>query len=116
MRTLVRNQTPFSYALFVKSEPIIDEYGNETSEQRLIYGEPVSAKANISAAKGETETMSFGESLDYDRVLVMKNTEINEFSALWLERPPTMPHDYVVVRVARSLNSVAIAVKKVDVR
>jgi hypothetical protein len=50
-------------------------------------------------------------------------TVIDEYSILWIDKMPVMnrdgttdtPHDYVVKKVARSLNSVSIAVAKVDI-
>ena len=48
---------------------------------------------------------------------------IDEYSILWVDSMPEVkedgttdtPHDYVVKKVARSLNSVSIAISKVNV-
>lgn len=124
----------------------VDEYGNQVDngEYQLVYSEPVLCKANISMASGVTITQLFGGSEIYDKILIMDdpNTPIDEYTILWIDCTPDVvteqeegenlgitlggtiigdngqfsPHDYVVKRVARSLNSVAIAVSKVNVR
>lgn len=123
MRTLLRNQVPFYYAPYLSKNEIIDDYGNRTGEYEIVYGEPLKVYGNISAAQGETQTRQFGESETYDRVIVLSNpqTPIDEYSILWVDTTPTVgekkqPHDYIVKKVARSLNSVSIAISKVNVR
>ena len=134
MRCLNRNKRSFYYALFIEKRPIMDEYGNETSENEIVYGKPVSCKGNISAARGETATRQFGEDEGYDRVIVLDkpDTQIDEYAVLWVDSTPSLteegelttdengevvtPWDYIVKKVARSLNSVSIAISKVNVR
>ena len=134
MRCLDRNKRSFYYALFIEKRPIMDEYGNETSENEIVYGKPVSCKGNISAARGETATRQFGEDEGYDRVIVLDkpDTPIDEYAVLWVDSIPSLtekgelatdengevvtPWDYIVKKVARSLNSVSIAISKVNVR
>ena len=70
MKCLERNKTEFYYALFVDDEPGKDEYGNESGEPRIIYSEPVLAKANISPATGVSQVEQFGKDLKYDKVIV----------------------------------------------
>lgn len=124
MRTLERNKVTFYYALFVRKTPHLDDYGNATSEFDVVYGDPILAKANISAARGETASRLFGESEDYDRVIILDDPRhaIDEYSILWVDTLPVLvdgatetPHDYIVKKVARSLNSVSIAIRKVRV-
>lgn len=125
MRSLLRNQVAFYYAPYLSKNEIIDNYGNRTGEYEIVYGEPLKVYGNISAAQGETQTRQFGESETYDKVIVLgnPNTPINEYSILWVDSEPTLsgdstkkvPHDYVVKKVARSLNSVSIAISKVNV-
>lgn len=134
MRTMLRNKSKFHYALYKDKVPKVDEYGNLTGEYDLLYGNPESYSANISAAKGETTTRQFGESEAYDKVIVMDNSAppINEYTVLWVDTIPEVddsgalklndkgevitPHDYIVKKVAKSLNSVSIAISKVNVR
>jgi hypothetical protein len=119
-----RNKVEFYYSLYEGREPITDEYGNVTGEYDIKRGNPIKGYANISAAKGETETRQFGESETYDKVLVMDNTPIDEYTVLWVDTMPEFdedggvitPHDYIVKKVAKSLNSVSVAISKVNVR
>lgn len=133
MRCMQRNKVVFYYALFSERVPIVDEYGNDTGEYDVQHGNPVKSSANISAAKGETQTRQFGESVSYDKVIAMDNdsSPIDEYSILWIDTTPELnedgslavdsegkvktPHDYIVKKVARSLNSVSYAVSKVSV-
>ena len=134
MRCLLRNARPFYYATFKKLTAILDSINNETGESKVEYNDPVECLGNISAARGSTDVDQFGENENYDRVIVMDDpdTPIDEYSVLWVDTLPTLnsngslattqggdiatPWDYVVRRVARSLNSVSIAISKVKVR
>ena len=134
MKCLARNKSTFYYALYVRKDAIVDEYGNTTGEFEIVYGNPLSYAANISAAKGETQTRQFGENELYDKVIVADNSvpAIDEYSVLWIDIVPQLdangalatdengnvitPFDYVVKKVAVSLNSVSIAVSKVTVQ
>ena len=134
MRCLHRNKIKFFYALYEKKEPIVDEYGNMTGEYAVTHGNPVECYGNISAARGEMATCQFGESEVYDKILVLDNVspKIDEYTVLWVDTLPKTntdgtlskntegevdtPYDYTVKKVARSLNSVSIAIRKVNVR
>lgn len=133
MRCMSRNKLPFFYALYVTKIPIKDEYGNWSGEYDVQHGNPIPFTANISAAKGETTTRQFGESESYDKVIVMDNNAppIDEYTILWIDSVPQVdesgalvvngdgdvltPHDYIVKKIARSLNSVSVAISKVKV-
>lgn len=126
MRCMTRNKSTFYYASYIGETEIIDEYGNATGEYAVSYGDPIKCKGNVSAAQGEMQSRQFGESESYDKVIVLddRNAPINEYSILWVDTLPHLnedgstdtPHDYVVRRVAKSLNGVAIAIGKVDVK
>ena len=125
MRCLTRNKTPFYYAPYIDESEITDEYGNRTGEYELTYGNPVRVSGNVSAAQGNIQSRQFGESEMYDKVIVLddRNTPIDEYAILWVDTLPHLnedgstdtPHDYIVRKVARSLNGVAIAISKVAV-
>lgn len=133
MRCMTRNKSRFFYSLYERKEPVKDEYGNVTGEYNVIRGNPIEFFANISAAKGETTTRQFGDSESYDKVIVMDNDTpgIDEYTVLWVDTVPIVdkdgvlvtnekgeiltPHDYIVKKVAKSLNSVSIAISKVTV-
>ncbi len=126
MKTLRRNKIRIFYANYRDKVPLKDEYGNKTGEYDIIYDNPVEIKANVSAARGEATTRQFGEDESYDRVIVLDDPKfpITATSILWIDTLPEIaedgstetPHDYIVKQVAASLNSVSIAVSKVNVR
>ena len=134
MRCLARNKCTFFYAQQNGQTELIDEYGNASGQYKVIYTDPVEIKGNVSAAQGEMQTRQFGESETYDKVIVLDNqlAPIDEYSVLWVDSLPELtvkgqlvtdengeiktPHDYIVKKVARSLNSVSIAISKVIVR
>ena len=123
MRTLLRNKTTFYYASYIGETEIIDEYGNHTGEYIIARSAPVKYLGNVSPAKGEKQTEQFGESESYDKVIVLddRNAPIDEHSVLWVDTLPSLnedgttatPHDYEVKAVARSLNGMSIAIRKV---
>lgn len=138
MKALFRNKRPFYYCLHRADIPIMDEYGNESGENIVTYYDPVRTSANISPATGQSNTEQFGNLENYDKVIVLDdlNCPIDESSVLFIDKEPefknvlthtttavttvdqtvTVPvPDYTVLRVAKSLNSISIAVRKVKV-
>ena len=125
MRCMARNKSKFYYASYLGKTEIIDEDGNRTGEYTISYSLPNGKQGNISAAQGEMQSRQFGESESYDKVIVLddRNTPIDEYSILWVDTLPDLnedgttdtTHDYIVKKVARSLNGVSIAIKKVKV-
>ena len=124
MRNCQRNQTTFWYRLYNPSPaPIVDEWGNETGEYTVAYLDPVQFKANISPARGEAQVAQFGDLDNYDKVIVTADMTcpIDENSILYIGVEPVetdgvwSSHNYTVRRVAKSLNQIAIAIRKVDV-
>lgn len=126
MRCMERNKSSFFYALYDEATELKDEYGNATGQYRVSYTNPIKTSGNVSAARGEIQSRQFGESESYDKVIVLdeKDTQINEYAVLWVDTLPHLnedgstdtPHDYIVKKVARSLNCVSIAISKVAVR
>lgn len=125
MRCMERNKQVFYFSSFTDKVEIVDEYGNRTGEYKVLYDNPTKLSGNISAAMGEMQNRQFGESELYDKVIVLSNpnVSIDEYSILWVDTLPTLkedgstntPHDYIVKKIARSLNSVSIAISKVMV-
>lgn len=125
MRTLNRNKTVFYYALYEGKEPIVDDYGNITGEYEVKYSHPKKFTANISAANGKADVEQFGANVDYDKVIVGDGSfpAIDEYSVIWIDTIPIIdgegntdtPYDYIVKKVAKSLNSISVAVSKVEV-
>ena len=125
MRCMVRNKSKFYYASYIGKTEIVDENGNATGEYKVSYSNPIECYGNVSAAQGEMQSRQFGESESYDKVIVLdeRNAPIDEHSILWVDTLPHLnedgstdtPHDYIVKKVARSINGVSIAIRKVIV-
>ena len=123
MKTLKRNQVSLWYLLYDHKEPMKDEDGNETGESQVFYKTAVQMSANVSAATGTAQVEQFGNLAGYDKVIVTDDLAcpIDENTALFLDKEPEydedgLPlYDYLVKRVAKSLNSISYAVSKVSV-
>ncbi len=123
MRCMLRNKVPFAYCLYLRTEPAVDENGHRTGEKKIIYAEAVETRANISSATGEAQEEVFGSLAEYDKVIVIDdpNFPMDENTVLFVDKTPeytedgTPLYDYTVKKVARSLNSVSYAIKKVTV-
>lgn len=67
--------------------------------------------------------MQFGNSLLYDKVIITDELDcpVDEHSVLCIDSPPSydtngnLIFDYIVTKVARSLNTVSFAISKVKV-
>ena len=124
---------------------IVDEYGNLTGQYITMYEPPVEMWANISPATGQSNTEQFGNLENYDKVIVTDELDcpIDENSVLFIDKEPEYTEvathivtesetvlggdeievvtvsvpapDHTVRRVAKSINSVSIAVRKVNV-
>lgn len=117
MRCLNRNKREIYYALYEGETPIIDEYGNETGESTLNYGEAVALRCNVSSAMGEDVVQAFGNFTNYTRVLCVadRNCPIDEDSIVWFGISPKEPHNYIVTRKADSINGILYAMREVTV-
>ena len=115
MRTLERNKQKLYCANPTGEEVLVkDEYGFETGEKEDVYTEPVRLKLNISAAAGMASAEAFGAFTDYSRTIATDTKcPIIVGSRIWFGVPPTGPHNYTCVRVARSLNVTMYALKEV---
>jgi hypothetical protein len=134
MRTLNKNTQTMYYANQDRIVPIYeyyeDEEGNliplDTGETKLVYGEPIEFKGNISLSNGgEVEVQEFGLDIgSYSAILVTNKNYINlsETSLVWHSTEPTkdidgntneFSADYRVVKVSDSLNVSKYALQKV---
>ena len=117
MRMLERNKSLFYYAKFLGLEKVLDENGKFIGDYKKTYSEPVRRYANIPPARGEATVKMFGLDVNYDKVLVAKDIHLDEESVLWVDNLDIeKPHDYIVKKVARSMNSMQVAIQKVNVR
>lgn len=118
MRELNRNKRELWYANLISSEPVKDEWGNETGESDDTFSDPpVKLYLNVSAATGQAAAEAFGAFTDYSRVISTCDLAcpLQIGSRVWFDTQPPKSHNYVVVRKADSLNSLLIALKEVTV-
>lgn len=134
MRTLNKNTQKMYYANQDRVVPIYEYYEDEdgntipldTGETKLVYGEPIEFKGNISLSNGgEVEVQEFGLDIGaYSAILVTNKNYINlsETSLIWHTTEPTkdidgntneFSADYRVVKVSDSLNVSKYALQKV---
>lgn len=122
MKILKRNKTSFWYQLYDRTKTVEDEDGNEVGSA-VVYKDAVEMKGNISSATGSAQVEQFGNFAGYDKVIVVDDMScpIEETTVLFIDKKPEYDaegnplFDYVVKRVAKSLNVIAYAVKRVDV-
>mgnify|MGYP003315137664 CR=1 FL=1 len=69
MRSLQRDWREIHYAVPEGTEPIVDEYGNDTLEVRALYGSPTLLRVNVSANAGEAAVNIFGSQMEYSRAI-----------------------------------------------
>lgn len=121
MRTMAINKRKFTYLPFSGLIPVLGEDSYETGEMRATYGTAVEVYGNISAAKGNSQVEQFGNLPEYDKVIVLgdPNFPMDENCVLFVDKQPeydtdgTPLYDYIVKKVARSLNNVAYAITRV---
>lgn len=115
MRDLHRNRRTLWYAVPTGTEAVLDEWGNDTLEVRLLWSEPRKLSANVSAAVGEYAQQVFGDSSSYTRVVSMTTApaDLKEGCAVWFGIDVGERHNYEVSRVADSKVGVLIALREV---
>ena len=137
MMAMPINKKTYYYALYTGKTEITDSDGYYTGETTITYGNPVKDSANISPARGDSSVNQFGKDTDYDKVIVYGKAsrdqacKIDEYSVLWVDTMPELnadgtlktdqsgnvitPHDYIVKKIADGLDSIQVAIRKVDV-
>lgn len=120
----MRNQSTFYYALYQSKTEITDSNNHKTGRYQISYANPVKMEASISAARGTADVEQFGISLDYEKTIITGDMTcpLSESSILWIDKVPvideqgatTTPNDYKIVKVAKSINYIAYAIKKVE--
>lgn len=124
MRTMTRNRKPFYYASLTSAVMGTDKDGNYTEEQNT-YSDPVKAYGVFTPADGTASSQLFGMNEIYDKVITLNNNDdyLAVGSVLWVDVEPEIdkkgstdtPFDYIVTRVAPSLNFISVAIRKVKV-
>lgn len=122
MKLMKRNLTPVHYCLYSKRIPLLDDDGYETGEYKVGYGEAVQLLCSVSPATGYAQAEMFGNLESYDKVLITDDMTcpIDENTVLFIDKAPEFEdgkpkYDYMVRRVAKSLNAISYAVSKVKV-
>lgn len=125
MRTLDRDRREILVSLFERKVPVTDDQGRLTGRHRVERAPQTPVLASVSAAKGYAQDAVFGQSLDYDRTVIVDDPgfDISESAVLWIDSWGSSPHelpfdepwDYVVKKVARTPSYTAVAVKRVEV-
>lgn len=113
MRSLQRDWRIVEYAVPQETEPILDEYGNDTLEVKTIYSERKELRANISANVGQEAVNVFGALTGYSRTITYwgESCPLVEGSRVWFGSG-----EYIVIKVADSKNSFLIALREVSSR
>lgn len=135
MRGLKRNKVELWYQLYdanipvyetdLDGNPVLDPVTGEpllTGDSTTKYKAPVWFEANVSSARSEASTDPFGVDVKYDKTISSCEMDlpIDELSRLFVDKEPRYDADgmlvneadYKVVKVAKSLNSLLIAIKK----
>ena len=118
MFNLARNTQLVNFKLYTGEQEIIDENGYKTGSIVPQYGEMQSAYLSVSPNKGNADLQMFGTLEGYDRTMVTADItcQINEYSILWVDDQNTQgPHNYFVRKRAPWKNSIAFAIKQVEV-
>ena len=122
MKALSLNKQTIYYAqLTGVTDQVIG--GLKTGEKVKTYSDPTAYRINVSAARGTADIEQFGINDNYDRTLATSDMTcpFTEETILWIGILPTdaqgnvVAHNYRVTKVARSLNSITYAVRKVSV-
>ena len=125
MRFSVRNRQPVWYSTFVSKTEIVDEYGTATGEYKITYSAPVKAAWNVSVVESEADIAMFGvQALDAVVGVASRNGfPLDGTSILWYGITPEIKedgttdtaHNYRVVGIRPSLNTVKFYAQKVSV-
>ena len=123
MKTMERNKQSIYYSLYLGREPVLDAQGRKTGEHINSYAAPAQIRVSVSPAMGYAQSELFGTAEQYDKIIISDDIEcpISENTVLFIDKDPTFDefgvpkHDFIVRRVAKSLNHIAYAVSKVDV-
>lgn len=118
MRSAHRNHRTLYYAVLIGTEPIKDEYGNDTLEVKNTYGPPIALNANVSANAGQEAVNVFGALTGYSRTVSYsgETCPLDEGSIVWFGVTTDGPHNYTVIKVADSKNGYLIALREVSNR
>ena len=144
MRCLDRDKQWVLISFFVEKRACRDEQGRLTGRHEIVRSDPIPCLLSVSASKGTAESSPFGIDLDYDKTIIIEDVDIpvSESCVFWIDNVDQklfdegfaglstdegvdpgfsfpsftdMAYDYTVKRIARCPNSIAVAVKHVEV-
>lgn len=123
MRDLSINKRPFYALNYIGNVNVVDGDGHLTGEKTIQYTKAFEVKANISGAKGSSQSEIFGTDINYDKTFVItreyfERLKLTENSVFFVDMKPTYKngqplYNYRVKKIADSVNDVAIAIVKV---
>ena len=126
------NKTTFWYSNLIKgeNEPVLDEHGLMTSEWRQKYTVPKPIRAALSesiglnnlTAQGVAELRAYGITTNYTHRMITEDMDcdLDEESIIWYDVDPgddpyTVPYNFRVIRVSKTLNYKMYYLRQVDV-
>lgn len=125
MRVLDKNKRTVYYSLYQGKTEATDSYGNRTGEYVNSYSAPAKAQMNIGTARNDSDLAPFGIDVQYDYSIVTDDLETawDTTTIFWVDgavpdsdgEDGAIRHNAKVVRVARSINFVTLALQGVDV-
>ena len=125
IRTLNKNKQSIYYATFVSKTEIVDEYDNATGEYEITYTAPAKTAWNVNVVESDADVAMFGvQAIDtIVGVADRAGFPLDETSILWYGITPTIKedgttdtaHNYRVVGIRPSLNTVKFYAQKVSV-
>ena len=134
MRVLARNKQDIWYANRTGETAVVDSNGLKTGEKTQTYGNPVKCRMSMAISSGANNLGSqgmvtldpYGITTAYTHKAVTEDLtcDMNEESRVWYGIEPTreesgqtvaVPHNFKVVRKAKSLNHLIFYLKEVDV-
>ena len=136
MRVLARNKQDIWFDNRIKNATVMveDRNGNKTGEKEQAYTEPVKARMSMAISSGANNLGSqgmvtldpYGITTAYTHKAITEDMTctMDEESRVWYGIEPTeivneqevpVPHNFKVVRKAKSLNHLIFYLKEVDV-
>lgn len=123
MRNLEINKKPFYALNYIDNVDVVDSEGNFTGEKTVKYTKPFVVKANLSGARGTSQSEIFGTDIHYDKTFTLTTKELEELkitenSVFFIGMKPKFEngqplYNYRVKKIADVINDVAIALEKV---
>lgn len=127
MRDLERNKRLLYYANATGKTEVLDSNGYRTGAYQVQYDTPKPLRINVQesgstgrngagTSGGIASQNDYGIHLGYTYLLVTHDMRcpLKEDSVVWFGVPTDGQPNFAVVKVARSINSIAYAIKQVD--